>query len=78
MEFRKKEATSTDMGVDYNPLPFYDFDFRFFGCAFAKVKTKLVTTQTGAYWIVAVKPAGDEGKAVDPNLYAPASQLPLS
>ena len=49
-----------------------------YGCAFAKVKTSLVATQTQAYWIVAVKPAGDEGKAVDPNLYAPASQLPLS
>ncbi len=39
---------------------------------------KLLSSSLPRYWIVTVRPAGDDGKAVDPNLYAPASQLPLS
>ena len=35
-------------------------------------------TSLDAYWIVAVSPVGDEGAAIDPNLYAPASQLPAN
>src|SRR5258706_10790463 len=38
----------------------------------------LVSVPRTRYWIVALRPVGDDGKAVDPNLYAPASQLPLS
>src|SRR5260221_12410814 len=39
---------------------------------------KLLSSSLPSYWIVTVRPAGDDGKAVDQNLYAPASQLPLS
>src|SRR5260370_22937090 len=39
-----------------------------YGYAFAKVKTSLVATQTGAYWIVAVRPAGDQGQTGAPKL----------
>src|SRR5260370_37888484 len=39
---------------------------------------KLLSSSLPRYWIVTVRPARDDGKAVDPNLYAPPSQLTLS